>query len=230
MGTFFDRENNLNRFVILNYQIHRNSLAFDRKECFYGITDRVLLMNLSRSIVDNDDVLLFLQNNGFDASKQICDIHIIHQMMSVLKQNKKKKKKKKLKKTECEPKPSPGFAIVTFESYKLANDAYTSLNGKCITNNCKIVTGFGSPSMTDPLKRILRDQTSVIHLNNLPWNVSKDQIKEFCAEAGKKYVAENKHLNKTNDTKAKQKKRLIIHIIRQMLRPENFVQCQLAFL
>ena len=131
---FYDTENNLNRFVILNYQIQRNSLSFDRKECFYGITDRILLMNLKRSIVDNDDILLFLQNNGFDANKEVLDIHIIHQMMSVLQKNRKSDSKKL--------KPSPGFAIVTFESYKLANDAYTSLNGKSISDNCSIIVLF----------------------------------------------------------------------------------------
>ena len=54
---------------------------------------------------------------------------------------------------------------------------------------------------TDPLKRSLRNKTNVIHLNNLPWNVNEEQIKEWLFEAGKRYVAKNKHLNHKQENK-----------------------------
>ena len=76
----------------------------------------------------------------------------------------------------------------------------------CICVCVCVQTGFSSPSMTDPLKGSLKGQTAVIHLNNLAWNVTKSQIKEFCGEAGKKYISQNKHLDKSKEKMKKEKK------------------------
>ena len=183
---FFDEENNKKRFIIINYQLHPNKTPFDRKECFFGITDRIILRNLYRNIIDNDDILLFLQSNGFDVNKQILDIYIIHQMTNIMQLKSNKSKKSLSNKRKIKPKK--GYVIITFATNKLATKAYTNLNNKIIAQNCKITTGFTSPNMNDPLKKILKDETNVIHLSNLPWNVTKEQIKEWLSKAGKQYI------------------------------------------
>ena len=203
---YFDQQNNKNRFVIINYQLSHKEIPKDRKECFFGITDRVVLQNLDRKITDNDDILLFLQNNGFDIDTEILDIYIIHQMTEMLKKidsskqkkygKRKRTRKQKRKNDKSDNKPQCGYAIVTFANYKLASKAYTNLNNKIIGENCKINTGFSSPNMTDPLKRLLKNDTNNVHLSNLPWNITKQQISNWLSQAGKKYITKQKHLKK----------------------------------
>jgi len=163
------------RFVILNYQINEGQYALDRKQCFFSITDRVILHGLSPRVDSKDTIVAFLESNGFNVSKDVSDVHIIHH----------------------QKKAKNGFVIVTFADYKLANRAYTNLNHKTMTINddeaataveCEIVTGFASPQMTDPLKQNLKNETNVIHLSNLPWDVDHEKVKQWLSTASPQHV------------------------------------------
>eukprot|EP01083_Nonionella_stella_P038055 103631_1 len=198
---YLDTENNKTRFVILNYQLHRNKHPLDRQECFYGITDRVIIRNVPPTIQDKDDIRLFLKSNGFDVHKDVLDINIVHQMASLAAKKYNAKKQKKNHKTF---KQRNGFVVITFKTYELANKAYTNLNHKQLNDEFEITTGFTSPSMRDPLKRLLKGNTTVVHLSNLVWDVTEEQLREWLETAATRYLEKHKHMKK-DDGKKKEK-------------------------
>lgn len=242
-----------NLFVIMGYQLLPRKTPYDRKECFYGISDRVKLRGLlppkknrshsnrrnsnnSNSNNNNndyddenyngyngdnadgdgeeaDDISLFLQSNSF-ASQDILDIYVIHQMTQIAQQKYNARKSPKNKK---QFKPRKGYCIVTFSSYELATKAFIELNGKemrvdadaieeedvdvdvDVRATTTIRTGFESPFMRDSLKRSLSGSTNVVHLLNLPWDTTNEQLKTWLESAGSMYCEENEIEIEEND-------------------------------
>ncbi|ETO19277.1 hypothetical protein RFI_17951, partial [Reticulomyxa filosa] len=205
------------RFVILGYQSHPNEYLYDRQECFAKLTNRMMLEGIPRS-TSIEDIKTFVEQHGFKRD-DIVDVEFFFQTKySLLSRLDEKWQNNQNFEQGDQKNKSPrraayGFAVITWKTFDLADEAFEKLNDLEFGGIEYVVkTKYKSPQIEDILKEDLKDKTTVLHMANIPWFVTCTIIKQWFASNGvfasvskprvRKTTEENKDEQKNNDKQA----------------------------
>ena len=181
-------------FVILQYSLPRHYVNIDRRECFYGISDRIVLYGIKRGI-QIQNIHEYFKNNGFEPTI-IKDIQFVFENKRMAIKN-----IKKYQNHRETYKQKDGYIIITINDIKKAKNVYVALNGKSLTFNdkkCDITTGFYPGTRKHVVQWNLKGTTNWCFISNLPWNINQKKIREWINNCGISYKKNNDIKNNEN--------------------------------